>query len=275
MINTTQHSDETAETTKVDGVVLTTESPAIKIKITESVLHSSSPKDLWKYLEEIFGQTSGTQLFQLQKLLSVRSNILISSPLPSTGQAYSLIVQDEKQRKFHVPAVHPADSSSFHASNQPGERKFNDYKIQKVVNKCYRIHGFSTDFKFTKQRRYQKNAQANNSFETAEEQVGSNGPNIKSLTQENMEQLLEFFQQIKTAKHDENTPEASASMSFAGKAKFFNSYAYIVNFDSNSWILDSEATQHMTHNKSILTNLKALPKPLMVRPFSEEPTGNR
>lgn len=109
--------------------------------------------------------------------IGVRSNILLSSPLPSIGQAYSLIIQDEKQREIHVPVVSAGDSSSFLASNQTGRRKFNDYKAQQslicsyckktgyTVDKCYRIHGFSADFKFTKQRKYQgSTAQVNNKF---------------------------------------------------------------------------------------------------------------
>ncbi|XP_070047324.1 uncharacterized protein [Nicotiana tomentosiformis] len=37
---------------------------------------------------------------------AVRSNILMITPLPSVNQAYSLLIQDEKQRKIHV-AQHP------------------------------------------------------------------------------------------------------------------------------------------------------------------------
>ncbi|XP_070048846.1 uncharacterized protein [Nicotiana tomentosiformis] len=34
--------------------------------------------------------------------IGVRSNILLSSPLPSIGHAYSLVIQDEKQREIHA-----------------------------------------------------------------------------------------------------------------------------------------------------------------------------
>nr|XP_016513157.1 PREDICTED: uncharacterized protein LOC107830191 [Nicotiana tabacum] len=37
---------------------------------------------------------------------AVRSNILMITPLPSVNQAYSLLIQDEKQREIHV-AQHP------------------------------------------------------------------------------------------------------------------------------------------------------------------------
>ncbi|XP_075109063.1 uncharacterized protein LOC142180863 [Nicotiana tabacum] len=70
-------------------------------EIAESVLYSQSAEDLWSDLEDRFGQTNGAKLFQLQKepsavIQGVSSNILLSSPLPSIGQAYSLVIQDEK-----------------------------------------------------------------------------------------------------------------------------------------------------------------------------------
>ncbi|XP_019266013.1 PREDICTED: uncharacterized protein LOC109243523 [Nicotiana attenuata] len=41
---------------------------------------------------------------------AVRSNILMISPLPSVNLAYSLLIQDKKQREIHV-AQHPAESA--------------------------------------------------------------------------------------------------------------------------------------------------------------------
>lgn len=37
------------------------------------------------------------------------------------------------------------------------------------IGKCYRLHYFSTDFTFTKQKRFQMKVQANNAFNTNEE----------------------------------------------------------------------------------------------------------
>ncbi|XP_019246302.1 PREDICTED: uncharacterized protein LOC109225950 [Nicotiana attenuata] len=94
-------------------------------------------KDLWSDLEDRFGQTNGSKLFQLQKELSaviqgVRSNILLSLPLPSIGQAYSLVIQNEKQREIHAAPAYPGESGSFLATNQQGNgRRFNENKGQK------------------------------------------------------------------------------------------------------------------------------------------------
>lgn len=58
-----------------------------------------------------------------------RSNILLSFPLPTIGQTYSLVTQDEKQRKVHATLAYPGESSSLFVGNV-GERSFNDYKTQ-------------------------------------------------------------------------------------------------------------------------------------------------
>lgn len=50
----------------------------------------------------------------------VKSNILMMDHLPSVHYAYSLLIQDEKQREVHVFAHHPSETA-FMVSTQ----KFN------------------------------------------------------------------------------------------------------------------------------------------------------
>ena len=45
----------------------------------------------------------------------VRGNILIMNPLPSTGQAFSLLIQEEKQREFKPIGRMPTDLVSLNA----------------------------------------------------------------------------------------------------------------------------------------------------------------
>lgn len=52
--------------------------------------------------------------------MGVRSNILFSSPLLCIGQAYSHVVQDEKQREIHNTHVYQSDSTSFIAAKNHG-----------------------------------------------------------------------------------------------------------------------------------------------------------
>ncbi|XP_060181947.1 uncharacterized protein LOC132611543 [Lycium barbarum] len=48
----------------------------------------------------------------------VKSNILMMSPLPNVNVAYSLLVQDEKQREVYVSSQFPVETSSFLAAKQ-------------------------------------------------------------------------------------------------------------------------------------------------------------
>ena len=46
--------------------------------------------------------------------------------------------------------------------------------------------------------------------------------------------------------------------------RFFNSYAFFVKIDMNSWIFDTGASEQMNFNKHLLSNFKPLGNPIMV-----------
>ncbi|XP_055825473.1 uncharacterized protein LOC129894013 [Solanum dulcamara] len=71
---------------------------------------------------------------------AVRSNILMMSPLPNVNHAYSLLIQDEKQREAYVNPNFPGDTSSFLATHQnfSGQRYNNtDFRARKNNNNNY------------------------------------------------------------------------------------------------------------------------------------------
>ncbi|XP_070022949.1 uncharacterized protein [Nicotiana sylvestris] len=186
--------------------------------------------------------------------IGVRSNILLSSTLPSIGQAYSLVIQDEKQREIHATPIYQGESGSFVAANYAGRGK--------------KIHGFPEDFKFTKQKKFQPISQANNAFNLTEavEQGINCAPDVKTLTQENVTQLLQLLQQVNMNQNQQNadTSDVFANFNCSGISKYFNSYAYYIQVDSHSWIIDSGASEHMTFNKAFLPNFKALSRHVIV-----------
>ncbi|XP_060178106.1 uncharacterized protein LOC132608047 [Lycium barbarum] len=116
---------------------------------------------------------------------TVKSTILMLSPLPSMSKAYSLLQQDESQKETRpCSSSFSGESSSFSASasqnsgrtynqrvqfdpkypNNTNQRMQFDPKHHKnsslfskyckssghVVEKCHRLHGYPPDFKFTK-----------------------------------------------------------------------------------------------------------------------------
>uniref|UniRef100_A0A1S4C6M0 Retrotransposon gag domain-containing protein n=1 Tax=Nicotiana tabacum TaxID=4097 RepID=A0A1S4C6M0_TOBAC len=168
--------------------------------------------------------------------IGVRSNILLSSPLPSIGQAYSFVIQDEKQREIHATPAYSGESASFIATNQQGSfRKFNENRMQKTsfeskkylgicsyckkpghnIQKCYRIHGFPADFKFIREKRFQGSAQANKaSFSNQENEEGS-ASGVQNLTKENVAELLQLLQQVRVGHSSAETPDVAANVSHA------------------------------------------------------------
>lgn len=70
-----------------------------------------------------------------------------------------------------------------------------------------------------------------------------------SLSQDNVAQLLQPLRKLN--QNNTGTTDASANMTCSGMTKFFNSHACLFKVDSNSWILYSGASEHMTFDKSI------------------------
>lgn len=68
---------------------------------------------------------------------------------------------------------------------------------------------------------------------------------------------------MKLGHHGSSTFDASANLSCTSMTKFFNTYSCFININSDSWIQDSGATQHVTFDKQSFIQFKALPKSVM------------
>jgi len=198
---------------------------------------------------------------------------LLSAPLPTIGQAYSLVIQDEKQREIHAAPAYPGDSASFLVGNV-GERRNNEYKsnqgnyakksslvcnyckkIRHTIDQCYKIHDFPADFKFTKPKKYQKGPIAGNVFNTGEasQQGNSYVASVKSLSSENVAQLLGLLQKM----NQKDQGDSSVNMISSGMAKL-KSHVCVLKIDKYSWLLDSGASEHITYDKISLLALHLL-----------------
>lgn len=67
---------------------------------------------------------------------------------------------------------------------------------------------------------------------------------MQILSQENVADLLQLFQQVKMGQHGASTSDISVKLSCTGITKFFDSYACFIQINS-VWMLDSRATEHM------------------------------
>lgn len=59
--------------------------------------------------------------------------------------------------------------------------------------------------------------------------------------------------------------EEQHSANMAGISAFFTAYtSYLIRFQSSTWIIDTEASHHMTFDKTLFHNFRLLPSPISV-----------
>ncbi|XP_059316718.1 uncharacterized protein LOC132067476 [Lycium ferocissimum] len=212
----------------------------------------------------------------------VRSNILMISPLPNVNLAYSLLIQDEKQREFYVNSKFPGDSSSYLA-------------VILLISATEQL-GFYADFKFTKNQKFQVGIKSNAVLGTPNAQhtvflEGEENP----FTQEQISQLLQILKHTKVGNPGVNasmvectgnpfTPDqisklfqllqlsslrvsssdVNANMVHCAGNIFNNPVAYFTYMNTDSWIIDSGASEHMSYDAKFFSSLKPLPSPLFI-----------
>ncbi|XP_075085043.1 uncharacterized protein LOC142168280 [Nicotiana tabacum] len=200
---------------------------------------------------------------------TIKSNILMMTPLPTVRRAYSMLQLDEKQRESsHTPGF-SNESVSFSASSTPSgnQKTFNQrvqfesrksgqgvvisYKYCKkpwhTIEKCYKLHGFPLDFKFTRSKRSASCVHADTSSIESSVRAPLFQPGTSSTHGLRQEQyhLVSLLQQ---ANISPGTNINGSSGETFGYARF----------------ADSGATNHMTPHKHFLRHLKPLPKPFLI-----------
>ncbi|XP_019261605.1 PREDICTED: uncharacterized protein LOC109239486 [Nicotiana attenuata] len=208
--------------------------------------------------------------------VGVRSNLLMMQPPPLLDSAYNILLQDESQRQVQFNPQLTPESASFNANvnvkQQFPPKQYNqkvDFDHSKgnmfckyckkpghLIDKCYKLHGFPQNFKFNKGKRVVATVSADSAqFQPC---IGSH------VSAQPMAQT-----QINHA--PEPQPNLMGSSNFAGSVLSLLVYtgddSHACMFCSVSrdvWIIDSGATDHMTSNKEILSNLTPFPTPYLV-----------
>lgn len=221
---------------------------------------------------------------------SARGNILMITPLPNVNMAYSLLIQNEKQREAYLSHQHPGESS-FSTVNQNIQKLGSyDYKEKgkldsrknnlicsyckkpgHTIDKCYRIMGSPTDFKFTKSKRTQAGMQEgvySNAVLTEENNHGENRSSTQQFSREQFSQLIHFLQQIKIGQSGTLSSEAEVVVNTVVCSGITNPIHNLIScfthIKFNSWIINSGASQHMAFDVSIFSNLTHFPTSLVV-----------
>lgn len=199
---------------------------------------------------------------------TIRRSVLMGTPLPTSGQAYNILQQEEYQREIHSGAHFLNESASLNASSSNyatqgssssnfQKRHGNDQKKSSMfcsyckkpghlIDKCFRIQGFPPDFKFTKSKRVA--AQAEISEQSAP--LTTLSPHSTSTQQSGIlspEMVSQIMNMIKSVQ----LTDLPSSANFAGNTLHtcFSTNHHI------TWIIDRAASDHMCHHKFISLNL--------------------
>lgn len=134
-----------------------------------------------------------------------RSNILMINPLPSASVAYFLIMRDKKQKEVAIQSYFLANSASYFVTNHKlaetndSRGKRNNLICSRckkpgyTVDKCFRIIGFTPDFKFTRSKKSTRNVRSNAIVvlrEGDDEPMQENSLGINQLSKEQFPQLI-------------------------------------------------------------------------------------
>ncbi|XP_039128401.1 uncharacterized protein LOC120264640 isoform X2 [Dioscorea cayenensis subsp. rotundata] len=120
-----------------------------------------------------------------ESYLAIRGHILLMKPLPTVREVYALLIQEERQREINsstqfTEAVSLNASSSKNSSNSSNfsnrnsitltrnkpeyKRSVCDYckRVGHTKDKCFKLHGFPTNYKNNKEKRIAAPVQGNN-----------------------------------------------------------------------------------------------------------------
>ncbi|XP_019242470.1 PREDICTED: uncharacterized protein LOC109222582, partial [Nicotiana attenuata] len=195
--------------------------------------------------------------------------------------AYNILLQDERQRQINSNSQFGPDSAAF-----PAKINFNNHSSPNTNYKSpssntqrqyiQRLHGFLPDFKFNKGKKITANATigAELSSDSSSPSVAGTTSNdtqgslVPGLTMQQYSQLMAILQH---SRQPDSAPQSDfmASANFAGKVLIPKvvtcSLACMLSQPSpHKWIIYSGASDHMTYNKDLLTNITPLPIPYLV-----------
>ncbi|XLR35261.1 hypothetical protein S83_063161, partial [Arachis hypogaea] len=195
-----------------------------------------------------------------ENLASVRSQILLSDPLPPIGKVFSLVLQEEKQRALTSPSQHMAfavkQSPRPTAPSGPKVKGRKDRSLcahcgllGHTEDKCYRLHGYPPGY--SQNKPVNAKSQVHHIAKVAHDQESQDPSPTSSfsLTAAQYNQLMTLLQTQQALQDIE--PEICAGEVFS--SCYSNQMAEV-----SSWIVDSGATTHITNSFKFLENAKPL-----------------
>ncbi|XP_019255114.1 PREDICTED: uncharacterized protein LOC109233701 [Nicotiana attenuata] len=256
--------------------------------IAESVQYFETAESIWKQLNNRYGTVNGTKQHLNDATITIPDTV------------YNILLQDEKQRQVVPNTQLNPESASFNASSNinrfPSQLSFTKQYTQRVnfdsisqksnitlsckyckkpghtIEKCYKLHGFPSNFKFTKGKKFSTTASAEGktSEPSAMYSPTDQSSLIPGLTKEQCSQLMQLLSQSILGESG-SQPVLMGSANFAGSTSSLpvclngsSTVRMLTSVAGRVWIVDSGATDYMTSNKDLLFNITPLPVPYLV-----------
>jgi len=147
-------------------------------------------------------------------------------------------------------------------------------RLGHTVDKCFKIHGYPNKTpgrgrgghtSFQGKKAYNSWAENTHQEPSPEPQM----PNLPGLNPEQSKQLLQFLTNLtssnqSTANEHDNSSAHMAGTPFMKHSYTSNAICCVCTLESGTWILDSGASDHMSHDASLLHDLQLLACPVLV-----------
>ncbi|KAJ9566378.1 hypothetical protein OSB04_002344 [Centaurea solstitialis] len=187
------------------------------------------------------------------KFSVIRTQILAMSPVPSLGNAYHLVAEDERQRTISGDKKPVTESAAFrtfthgrkegNSNHQRDRPTIKDNKRSEVVEHCTFCgkdgHNREGCFKRVGYPDWWPGNKKRDESKPKAACIETNTSPVPGLTNEQYETFLKHFAGSGKRTKDDPTPTAF----MAGKTDF-----------EDDWVIDSGSTEHITHNVEILEN---------------------
>ncbi|GKB09683.1 putative RNA-directed DNA polymerase [Tanacetum coccineum] len=258
---------------------------AMEKEIRSSVKYAMTAREIWVDLKERFGKVSAPRAYELKRSLTctcsgcdcdigkklqqlrdkerlyefllgldaeygtIRTQILAMNPVPSLGNAYHLVAEDEQQRAIAGTKRPSSDSVAFQAQvtakRDQSRPKQKDVKrsSSKPVGNCTNCgkdgHNRDGCFELIGYPDWWPGKGKQDKAKLSAACVEAEKSPIAGLSDFQYQQFLKFFRNKEGANAEESGPKANLAGNIDKEGK---------------WIFDSGTTEHITHNDSLLKN---------------------
>jgi len=222
---------------------------------------------------------------------AVRGSILMMTPFPTISQAYSILVQEERQRQVKNEQHFLNDNASFSVttpkttriSRKPEGRRstlFCDHckRPGHTMDRCYKIHGYPSKTQSRGRGGYNQsyNRKAYNTWiestpqDAPANQLETQTAALPGLNPEQSKQLYQFLTNLtsnntsKSGESEVNTANMAGILSSLSNVCSSSAICLTCQLGNETWIIDSGASDHMSYDARFLHDLRLLDTPIYV-----------